>query len=113
MTLRSNCFSTYFKSLLSSAFLLALFGFLRLSEFTSPSNSFVPSRDSAFSDLKFYPVHFKLYFKHIKGKGPCFISIARLNGLFSPFQAMFSFVLKRHKSAHPSCPFSLLQKEFP
>ncbi|MED6240718.1 hypothetical protein ATANTOWER_026594 [Ataeniobius toweri] len=105
MTLRSGHFSPYFKTLLSSAFLLAFYSFLRLSEFTSPSNSFVPSRDLAFSDLKFYPDHFKLYCKQTKTKGTFHFHC-------SPrclFQPMFTLALKRHKSAHPSCPFSSLQ----
>ncbi|MED6291630.1 hypothetical protein CHARACLAT_025529 [Characodon lateralis] len=112
MTLRSGPFPPYFKSLLSNTF-FTFYGFLRLSEFTSASNSFVPSRDLAFLDLKFYPENLKLYFKHTKGKSPCFTFIAHLDGPFCPFQAMFTFALKRHKSAYPSCPFSSLQKEFP
>ncbi|MED6259653.1 hypothetical protein ATANTOWER_027304 [Ataeniobius toweri] len=68
MTLRSGRFSPYFKFLLSSTFLFAFYGFLRLREFTFPSYSFVSSRDLAFSDIKLYPDHFKLYRKQTKTK---------------------------------------------
>ncbi|MEQ2240694.1 hypothetical protein ILYODFUR_017816 [Ilyodon furcidens] len=64
----------------------------------------MPFRDLAFSDLKFYPDHLKFYLKQTKTKGPCFISIARLDSPFCSFQAIFTFALKRHKISSPSTP---------
>ncbi|XP_032404189.1 uncharacterized protein LOC116709643 [Xiphophorus hellerii] len=93
ITLRSNHYSPYLKALLSSAFLLAFYGFLRLGEFTSPSNNFVPSRDLSVSDLKFHPDFYSLTLKHSKSKGACSIIIARNNKSFCPFLAMFKFAL--------------------
>ncbi|MED6291139.1 hypothetical protein CHARACLAT_020471 [Characodon lateralis] len=69
----------------------------------------MPFRDLAFSDLKFYPDHFKFYLKQTKTKGPCFISIAHLDGPFSkPYSLLLSNVTK---SAHPARPF-LTPEEF-
>ncbi|MED6233721.1 hypothetical protein ATANTOWER_015611 [Ataeniobius toweri] len=83
--LRSDCFSTYSKSLLSSAFLIAFYGLLRLSEFTTPSNSFVPSRDSVFQTSSSIQSISNFSSNTSKVKGPYFIFIAHLNALFFSF----------------------------
>ncbi|XP_043961459.1 uncharacterized protein PB18E9.04c-like [Gambusia affinis] len=102
VTISSSPYSPYLKSLLSSSFLLAFYGLLRLGEFTTPNNLYVPSRDLAFSDLKFHPDYYSLDLKHSKAKGACTIFVARINGPFCPFLAMFKFALLRRKVSFPS-----------
>lgn len=111
--LRGGPFSPYVKAFLLSAFLLAFYGFLRLSEFTSTAKVFNPSRDLTISDLKFYPDHYDLFIKHSKVKGLCTISIARLGGSFCPFHSMFKFVCRRHKLSPLSIPLFLNPEGFP
>lgn len=112
-TLSLSPYSPYLKSLLSSSFLLAFYGLLRLGEFTTPSNLFVPSRDLAVSDLKFHPDFFSLSLKHSKSKGACSIVVARNNGPFCPFLAMFHFALLRRKISFPSESLFLTPKALP
>uniref|UniRef100_A0A096M1W8 Core-binding (CB) domain-containing protein n=1 Tax=Poecilia formosa TaxID=48698 RepID=A0A096M1W8_POEFO len=113
LTVRSSPYSPYVKSLLSSVYLLAFFGFLRLGEFTTPSNAFIPSRDLTISDLKFFPDHYSLYLKHSKGKGPVSVIIARLDCQFCPFLAMFEYALNRHKIYPRSAPLFLTPEGLP
>ncbi|MEQ2253666.1 hypothetical protein ILYODFUR_034673, partial [Ilyodon furcidens] len=61
----------------------------------------------------FHPDHFKIYLKHSRGKGPCFIFIARLNGPFCPFHAMFKFATERHKLFPTSLPLFLTPEGVP
>lgn len=112
-TLRLSSYSPYLQSLLSSSFLLAFYGLLRLGEFTSPNNTFIPSRDLAVSDLSFHVNYYSLSLKHTKSKGACTIVIARTDGPFCPFLAMFKFVLLRHKLGFSPEPLFLTPEGFP
>ncbi len=81
--LRKGLFTPYVDTLLISVFLLAFYGFLRISEFTTSSNSFNSARDISFSDLTFHPSHYSLFLKHSKTKGACTIVIARTDSSFA------------------------------
>lgn len=111
--LSTNYFSPYVSHLLSSVFLLAFYGLLRISEFTSSSLAFDPSKHVAFSDLTFYPEYFNLHLKHSKGKGACNIIIARLSTPFCPFKAMSVYVKQRIKRASPHLPLFLTPEGTP
>lgn len=103
--LRKGLFSPYIDTLLISVFLLAFYGFLRVSEFTSFSNTFDPNKDISFSDLAFFPNHYSLFLKHSKAKGTCSIVIARTGSLFCPFKAMVRYV--RLRSSFTALPLFL------
>ena len=91
--------------LLECVFALAFYGFLRISEFTTPT-WFVPSRDVTLADLEFHPNHYSLSLKHTKTGNPCTIVIARTDSPFCPMAAMRRYVNLRPQTG-PSAPLFL------
>ena len=77
--LRNGAFNPYLDRLLEAVLLLAFYGFLRVSEFTTKTSTFDATRDICFSDLSFIHNGYKMFLKHSKTdrqlKG-CFISVA-------------------------------------
>lgn len=109
--LRKGLFSPHIDSLLISVFLLAFHGFLRISEFTSSSNTFDPVKDICFSDLSFHPSHYCLSLKHSKAKGACSIVIASTGSSFCPYRAMLRYL--RLRSSFNSLPLFLTPSNNP
>lgn len=103
--LNSGIFSRYLDLLLACVFSLAFYGFLRVSEFTSPT-SFDPARDITFSDVKLYVNHYALSLNHSKTAGACSIVIARTNSTFCPYSAMVKY-LNLRPTSNPSAPLFL------
>ena len=109
--LRKGLFSPYTDSLLSSVFLLAFYGFLRISEFTSLSNLFDSNKDISFADLTFHPSHYCLFLKRSKGKGSCSIIVARTRSHFCPYKSMVKYL--RLRSSPDSSPLFLTPSNNP
>ncbi len=103
--LRKGLFTPYIDTLLISTFLLAFYGFLRISEFAASSNLFNSARDISFSDLTFHPSHYSLFLKHSKTKGACTIVIERTDSFFCLYKAMIRYI--RLRSSFNSSPFFL------
>ena len=93
--------------MLSAAFTLAFFGFLRVSEFTTPSSHrFNPRIHPTLADIRWAKDHFTLLLRHSKTdqyfKGQT-IRFPRIRGSLCPFTAMDRYATNRGPVRTPGC----------
>ncbi|XP_030292107.1 uncharacterized protein LOC115592965, partial [Sparus aurata] len=105
LTLRSGYSSPFTDSTLESMFLLAFFGFLRCSEFTSASATHDPSRHATLSDISFHS-HDTLRFNLKRSKTDQLgishpIFLFRLNSYLSPYEPILAYLHQR-RARHSS-----------
>ena len=107
--LRSNYSDPLTNSTLESLFLLAFFGFLRCSEFTSSNSQFNPSLHPCLSDLTIQD-QFTLIFNLKRSKTDQLghstpIRIFKLNSPISPYEPLVHHLsIRRSQNAAPSDP---------
>ena len=75
-------------------FLTAFYGFMRPGEYTSPTQTFSPTRGLAFADVTFFARHFSIFLKRSKsdslGVGATII-ISRINNSLCPYASMLLY----------------------
>ena len=108
--LRAGKFHPYFNILLETVFLTAFYGFMRPGEYTSPTQTFSPTRGLAFADVTFFARHFSIFLKRSKsdslGVGATII-ISRINNSLCPYASMLLY-LKLRQRTPPESPLFIL-----
>ena len=113
-TLRSGYLNPRVDSVLESMFLLAFFGFLRCSEFTTSSLNFQPARHATLSDITIQSsdtLVFHLKCSKTNQSGPPHpIFLFRLDGYLSPYEPICNYINSRLASkASPLDPLFITE----
>ena len=113
-TLRAGYLTPQIASTLESMFLLAFFGFLRSSEFTSSSSQYNPFHHPSLSDISVHSsesLSFKLKRSKVDQQGrSASIHLFKINSPLSPYEPILRYInSRRAQSASPQDPLFITE----